>query len=301
MNQHTIQILRDYVEKAKDVVILSHERPSADSIGSILTLSLALQSLGKKATIAIPDQITVEHSSYIGVNKIVNEIGKKNFVISLDYIEGSIEKVSYNIEGNKFNLVIEPRDGFESFSQDKVHFHQKGIAADLVIVVDTIHLGGLKKLYEADKEMFALKPVINIDKHPNNSNFGTLNIVEPQASSTIEIVYEVLHALGVQITQDMATNMLNALYNATNNFTSGIVSAKAFEIAAEVTKLGGKRFHRFVQKPVTASEEVPVEEEAVIHNIEAQPVHTDPVQPQDQDEAPADWLKPKIFKSSHLS
>ncbi len=295
MNQTHLESARKIIEQAQSLLIVSHERPTADSIGSLLTIYLALQSLGKKVTVALPDPITVEHSHFVGANKIVNEVGKKHFVISLDYTEGSIEKVSYNIEGNTFNLVIEPRDGFDSFTQDKVHFSQAGANVDAIIVVDTIHLGGLKKVYETNKDLFASKPVINIDRHPNNSNYGQVNIVDPHVSSTVELIFEVIKSLGVTLTQDMATNVLNALFSATNNFTSANVSAKAFEIAAEVSRLGGKKFQRTVSMPV--SEEIPVEEHGITESIEANPVTIPSNQAQ---ETPPDWLKPKIFKSSNL-
>jgi nanoRNase/pAp phosphatase (c-di-AMP/oligoRNAs hydrolase) len=292
--------IKDFVNKAKDILIVTHERPTADAIGSSLALYLGLITLGKKVTIACPDPMTVELSGFVGVNKITQEIGKKNFIISLDYVEGSIEKVSYNIEGNKFNLVIEPREGYDVFSQDKVHFTTGGTSADVIFTIDTIHLGGLKKLYESDKDLFASKPIINVDRHPNNSNFGQINIVDPQASSTAEIVYSLLGSLGVILSQDIATNLLNAVYAATNSFNNQNVTPQAFELAAVAMKAGARRFRRGGQ-PQQISEELPKEERAVTSSLE-HAVQTQPVPPEQKkaQEAPADWLKPKIFKSSNL-
>lgn len=299
MNANTLESTRELIKKANTVLILTHERPTADSIASALTLSLALQTLGKKVTVACPDQITVEHSNFVGANKIVSEISKKNFIISLDYVDGSIEKVSYNIEGNTFNLVIEPRDGYDGFSEDKVHFRKAGVSADLIIVVDTIQLGGLKKLYELEKELFTTVPVINIDRHPNNAHFGQVNIVNAQASATIELVYSVLETLDIRMNQDIAMNILNALYSATNNFTAGNVSASVFELAAEAIKAGGKRFRRTVETAATNLEPVSVGTDESTTEVANTNNHDNSSQPQAKKETPADWLKPKIFKSSH--
>ncbi|MCX8009028.1 MAG: DHH family phosphoesterase [Patescibacteria group bacterium] len=301
--QTELQAVRDIIQKAKDVLIVTHERPTYDSIGSSLALYLGLVGMGKKVTIACPDPMTVEFSSFIGVNKIVQEIGKRTFIISLDYVEGSIEKVSYNIEGDKFNLVIEPREGYESFSEDKVHFKHGGASADVIFSIDTIHLGGLKGLYESEKDLFASKPIVNVDRHPNNANFGTVNIVHPQSSSTAEIVYEVLRDIGVAMNQDIATNLLNAVYGATNSFTNYNVTFHAFEVAAAAMKAGGKKFRTTSQKE-HVSEELPQEEQAVTMSLEhggmpPQPVVSQEKKKQSQD-APSDWLKPKIFKSSNL-
>ncbi len=284
---------KELLEKAKNVLIVTHERPTADSIGSSLALYMGLVNQGKTVTVACPDPITVELSNFIGVNKVVSEVGKQNFVISLDYVDGSIEKVSYNIDGDTFNLVIEPRSGFEPFTPGKVHFASAGINADCIVTIDTIHLGGLKKLYEADKELFASKPVINVDRHPNNAHFGQYNLVDPQVAATAEIVHELLTALGVAMTQDIATNLLNALFTATDGFQSTSVSARTFQIAADCMAKGAKRF-----VPSASVEELPREEE-----VRSQPLEQLSKSQKSgvaSGEAPAEWLKPKIFKSSNL-
>ena len=221
------QKVKELIEKANDIVIVTHEHPTADSIGSSLAIYLGLTGMGKRVSIACPDAMTVSLSNFIGVNKLTTDFGKKNFVISLDYVDGSIEKVSYNIEGDKFHLVIEPRPSHE-FDESKVHYSHEGTMADLIIVVDTIHLGGLKNLYENQKDVFATKPIVNIDRHPNNSNFGQINVVDPKASSTAELMAQLMSGMGMTLSVDIANNLLNALYIATNNFTNAGMSVSAF-------------------------------------------------------------------------
>jgi len=301
-----IQKVRDLLDKSQDILIVTHERPTGDSVGSSLALYLALTGMGKRVTIACPDPMIVEHSSFVGANKFITSLGKKNFVISLDYVDGSIEKVSYNIEGDKFNLVIEPRPGFDVFSEDKVHYSYAGSAAQLIFTVDTIHLGGLKKLFDDDKDLYASKPVVNIDRHPNNAHYGHTNMVDATASSTAEIVGNLLSGLGIAMNEDVATNLLNALYQATNNFSNQNVGAGAFELASQAFKAGGKRFSRpvvreeILQPPVV---ETPVREQPKEEAHPAPAVSGN--EPKGEEpkgaKAPPDWLKPKIFKSSHLS
>jgi nanoRNase/pAp phosphatase (c-di-AMP/oligoRNAs hydrolase) len=156
-------------------------------------------------------------------------------------------------------------------------------------------LGGLKKLYEVDKELYASKPIINIDRHANNAQYGQINLVDGQAASTSEIVARVLSNMGVKLTQDIAFNLLNGVYGATNNFQSPTVTASAFELAAVCIKAGGKRF----QPHGTKQEEAPVGESAATKPpVEEGKVEEKNIKPT---EAPAEWLKPKIFKSSSLS
>lgn len=307
--------VKELVEKANDIVIVTHEHPSADSVGSSLALYLGLTSMGKRVNIACPDAMTVSLSNFIGINKITTDMGKKNFVISLDYVDGSIEKVSYNIEGDKFHLVIEPRPSHE-FDESKVHYSHEGNMADLIIVVDTIHLGGLKNLYEDQKDLFASKPMVNIDRHPNNNNFGQINVVDPKASSTGELVAQILSGIGVTLTVDIANNLLNALYVATNNFTNAGITASAFEVAAVCAKAGAVRF----VSPISSSDTMLPDQSGDHPTLNGDDKQSIPalglpkvtafpdikqtaqksvttVLPS----APEDWLKPKIYKSTSLS
>lgn len=312
---------KEMVGAAKEIVIVTHGNPTMDSMGGSLALMLGLISLGKKATVVCPDAITVGLSSYVGVDRVVRDFGKKNFVISLDYEDGSIEKVSYNIEGKKFNLVVEHRPGFELFSADKVQYSYQGVSADLIVSVDTLSLSDLGPIYEQQKDVFQTKSIINVDFHKDNANYGALNLVDPGASSTTELVAELMATLGVKLTTDIATNLLNAIYAATNNFQNANVTSMAFEVASVCLKAGAKRFgiaaasaprqaeepKIFVgnqpvnSSPSPKSNPVPVEPAAV--SLAASPAQETPVVSDDTKKPnvpPSDWLKPKIFKSSSL-
>ena len=108
--------------------------------------------------------------------------------------------------------------------------------------VDTLDLPDLGSVYEQQKDVITSKSVINIDFHSNNTNYGALNLVDPGASSTTELIAELLATLGVKLTVDIATNLLNAIYAATNNFQNANVTSMAFEVASVCLKAGAKRF-----------------------------------------------------------
>ena len=301
-----LQKAKDLVMSAKDIVVVTHANPTMDSMGGSLALMLGLASLSKQSTVICPDPMTVGLSNFVGADKVSRQFGKKNFVVSLDYVDGSIEKVSYNIEGKKFNPVVEHRPGFEPMTADKVQYGYQGVSADLIISIDTLTLGSLGAVYEQHKDMFTSKQIINIDFHKDNANYGHINLVDPGASSTSELVAEFLATLGVKLTTDIATNLLNAIYDATNNFQNGNVTSMAFEVASVCLKAGAKRFNAIDEGrraqapaanpvtniPVSAPSAQPV-------MTQSAPVHETPVpQSANPKEPPSDWLKPKIFKGS---
>ena len=280
--------IKEQIEKAKSIAIVTHGNPSADSLGSSLSLYLGLLGIGKTVSIVCPDPVTVEFSNFVGVNKLDTKMGgKRNFVISLDYQEGSIEKVSYNIEGNKFNLVIEPRQGFEDFSEEKVHYTHAGGGADCIIVVDTAKLEDLGSVYEENREFFTEKPIINIDRKKENSLYGGINLIDTNVSSVSELIAVVMSFVGVKLTEDIATNLLNAVEDATDHFQSASVNARTFEIASVCMKAGGKRFApSVVEKELTP---VTPKSEGIVEETTKQPAQGE------------DWLKPKIFKNPNAN
>ena len=316
---------KDLVTQAKDVLILTHANPTADSIGSALALYVAMKNAGKHVVIGCPTPMIVEFSSFVGANKVETKFSKKNFVISLDYEDGSIDKVTYNIEGKKFNLIIEPRPGYEDFNEEHVSFHHKGTAADVIFTIDTMHLGELGELYEGEKELFATRPIINIDKHIENAKYGAVNIID-HAATTAELVATVMSEIGTPLTEDIATNLLNAIYSASNNFAD--ITARTFEVAGACVKAGGKRFPtelpvapEFIKEEVKKIEEnptspkatrgtedekpqevmAPVETPAPAEAVAPTPALEQKNEPAQLQNPPEDWLKPKIFKSSSIA
>jgi len=293
--QATLTKIKEHIEKANNIVIATHKNPTVDSLGSSLSLYLGLIGIGKTVSVVCPDPMTVEFSNFVGANKLQTKImGKRNFVISLDYQEGSIEKVSYNIEGNKFNLVIEPRPGFEDFSEDKVNYNKTGGQADLIITIGASTVEELGGLYEENKGMFGETPIINIDYHKENSLYGAVNLIDRNVSCITELVAVVMSFSGVKLTEDIATNLLNAIIESTHHFQIEKVNARTYEVASVCMKAGGKRFPS-----------VPTKEDAPIQ-VTPQTPPTPPFQGEIKQEQPKelpknDFLKPNIFKNPNAN
>ena len=280
MDTNDISKIKELLDTAQHVLIATHEHPTFESVGSALSLSLGLVSLGKKVTVVCPDPMTVALSSFIGVNKVVQAISNKNFIISLDYVEGSIEKVSYNIEGDKFNLVIEPKTGSQSlFNEKNVHYSSGGLAAGMIITLGAAGFETLGKVYEENRDVFARKAVVVIDHNPANKQYGRLNIVRP-ASSCSEIVAQLIKTAGWPLNGDMASNLYDGVVSGSRNFSSPQVNASTFEAAAWLLRSGARKS----PPAFTRSEELPTAEFAGLREEEKQ--------------LPPDWLKPKIFKGS---
>ncbi|HEX3693020.1 MAG TPA: DHH family phosphoesterase [Solirubrobacteraceae bacterium] len=76
--------------------------------------------------------------------------------------------------------------------------------------------------------------LLNIDHHHDNTNFGTVNLVDPDASCTAEIVWELMHGLNVAPTSAMAEALYIALVTDTGRFMYESTGPRAHQMAAEL-------------------------------------------------------------------
>lgn len=98
----------------------------------------------------------------------------------------------------------------------------------------------MTKFQEAKPEILSNKTFkINFDHHPTNDNFGEINFVNTDASSTCEIAFEVLKMLEIKITPDIATCLLFGLYTDTGGFVHQNTTPITYTYAAELVKNGG--------------------------------------------------------------
>jgi phosphoesterase RecJ-like protein len=79
---------------------------------------------------------------------------------------------------------------------------------------------------------------INVDHHHDNTHFGDVNLVEVDASSTAEIVYELAILLGAEITAEIATALYVGLITDTGKFMYENTNARTHRIAADLIEAG---------------------------------------------------------------
>jgi len=80
--------------------------------------------------------------------------------------------------------------------------------------------------------------ILNIDHHHDNTLFGTINHVDPEASSTAEIVWSLLEPLGVPLTRELAEALYVGLVTDTGKFMYENTGARAHRMAAELLDAG---------------------------------------------------------------
>lgn len=110
---------------------------------------------------------------------------------------------------------------------------------DAAVVLDC---GDLSRIGLHCEEIARIPVLLNIDHHSTNTGFGTANLVKPDASSTCEIVHDLLKDLKVGITEKIAYSVYTGIISDTGSFRFSNTTKASFEICAEMVEKGAKPY-----------------------------------------------------------
>jgi phosphoesterase RecJ-like protein len=182
-----VTAVADAIRSHDRFLIVTHENPDGDALGSILAMKLALDQLGKDSVMYLyGDAPLPAEYSFMPLAELRRRLPddwRERVLLALDCANES-----------RIGPEPEPLQG-----------------APLVV---------------------------DIDHHHDNSRFGAVNLIVPNASSTGEVLRDVFGELGVEITPEIAEALYIALVTDTGRFQYSNTTAKALRLAAELVDAG---------------------------------------------------------------
>jgi len=295
--------LQEKISASQKVLIALPGRPSFDQVASGLSLFLSLQAAGKTVFVTCPTPMTVEFNHLVGVDKISEKVRGTDLIVSFDYPANQVEKVSYNDDNGRPNLVIQIKSGAPQLLEKEAKFSYAGVGADLLITLGVKDVNQLPQNSE-----YPTQNVIDVDTDPANLQFGQVNIIDPEASSLSEVVLGIISGLGLPLELDTAQNILNGIWARTSGLTSQRVGADAYESVAICLRLGAQKPEGVAEqkRPEVFTPRQKFEPKSEERSFPARPQIEDlpvvrqekPEQLKPQGKPPADWFEPKIFKGT---
>ena len=183
-------------------LVVTHENPDGDALGSMLGATLGLRELGKDALMYLAGTVPFPAEyDFMPLQEVLREppadIGER-VLLALDC-------------ANEWRISPEP-----------------GVIEQAALVLD-------------------------VDHHHDNTRFGSVNLIVADASSTAEIVSDLLAALGVALTPEIAEALYIGLVTDTGRFQYANTTPKALRLAANLVEAGAdvhgvfKRVYETVQ------------------------------------------------------
>lgn len=191
MNQTTtssdLQAVVAAIREHDRFLVVTHENPDGDALGSLRATALALRALGKDAEMYLAgDAPTPGEYGFLDLDELRR-------VVSDD---------------------VEER---------------------VLLAVDCANE---RRIGPDDEAVRRAKLVVDIDHHHDNSRFGAVNLIVADASSTAEIVRDVLGELEIELTPELAEALYVGLVTDTGRFQYSNTTPKALRLAAELVEAG---------------------------------------------------------------
>jgi hypothetical protein len=210
--QNNLKQLQDLFANAKDILIITREQPSIDGLASSLALynqlstARDLQGKAKRVVMAIAGRNGTQYSLLPGHDKIVSELGLRDFVIGVNgYVENAIENVNWYVDKGRLNVVFKSNPMVPmQFDLKNLDPFYAGANFDVVVVVDTAQPTDLGNAYRQDPGMYSELPVVNISKDPANTRFGRVNIVDTTVGSVAELCYQLSQIIRLPLSSEVA-------------------------------------------------------------------------------------------------
>ena len=154
---------------------------------------------------------------------------------------GSLGALALVLEGMGKQVVAYCQDEVPEFLRflpyaDRIVSEISGLDRFEVAVV--LDCGAFDRIGSAVEVLQLVGKIIHIDHHSSSGDFGQLNLVRPECSSTAEILYEIFQAIPVSLTPEVAENIYTAILTDTGSFRFANTTARTLAIAAEMVSLG---------------------------------------------------------------
>ncbi|NNK94730.1 MAG: bifunctional oligoribonuclease/PAP phosphatase NrnA [Desulfobacterales bacterium] len=160
--------------------------------------------------------------SLLGLADILDGMGKRVFA----YLDEPVSHLySFLPDCNRINT-----------SYSKLNRFLGEAGPDIAAIA--IDCGEADRLGDQKNQLLTIRPFLVVDHHLSHHNYGDLRWVDPQCSSTGEMVYEICEALGCTLSYKCAFDLYVAIATDTGSFRYECTRARTLEIASFLVACG---------------------------------------------------------------
>lgn len=126
---------------------------------------------------------------------------------------------------------------FLPYVDEVKHISQLDLSREYDLVV-TIDVAAIDRCADAEKLFKKAKNTINIDHHETNIGYAGVNIIEPQAAATGEIILEIAEKLDWKLSLETVINLYVAIVTDTGCFKFSNTTQRTMESAGKLISFG---------------------------------------------------------------
>ncbi len=112
------------------------------------------------------------------------------------------------------------------------------LAPGLAVICDAATLARIGPVAESCRDWLAAATIVNVDHHVTNDGFGAIQLVDPEAAASCEVVSAVLGDLGVELNRPIASALLAGIIRDSHGFSSETTRPATLRAAADAVEAG---------------------------------------------------------------
>jgi phosphoesterase RecJ-like protein len=121
-----------------------------------------------------------------------------------------------------------------------------GLEPDLAVVCDAATLARVGRIAVEEAEWLGRARLLNVDHHVTSDYFGDLNLVDPHAAATCEVLARLVPELGIELDAQLASALLTGIVRDSQGFADPSTSPDTLRLTATLVEAGAPlpRIHR---------------------------------------------------------
>ncbi len=258
MSLNQTQQLKELIGRAEHPLIVTRSNWDGDTLAATTAMTRALTKMGKHSESACANFSPKDARAYSFLEDLYAITPRLKSKITgvlklnLSSHEG-VDSLSYRVNEHTLSLYVTPKRG--ELKTCHIQELTTEYPYDCILIIGVSDLERLGSLYHEQRDLFFSNPTVVIDHRPENEHFGAINIVDITASSTSEVVAQIIESMDSAILDSsLATTLLAGMVAATKNFRAPNLPPKTFERAGKLVAAGADRElimrHLFRQKTV---------------------------------------------------
>ena len=232
----------EQITRAKRILVIGKEHPTNDVLASATSCLLFLKGMGKQVQVALSKLDHTAIPSFLPAkDEIKPTVGAmRATTISLDVKDVPLGELMYDVKDGKLEITVVPKHG--EWSPRHLSFKHGDDRYDLVIALDAPDMQSLGEISRTHADFLYRTTIINIDCSAANEHWGQVNLVDLNAVSTTEILFNLFDTWNRQlITADIATALLAGMIAKTKSFRTPDVTPKTLTTASQLIAMGARR------------------------------------------------------------
>ena len=229
------------IKRSRSVAVVLPSAFSIDALSGGLAMARFIETYGKPAEIICAGFSAEPHLSFLpGIQNVKPDLmAPRHTVLSIP-LPGGLHDLSHEVAGGFLHIKITPSSG--AVSTDGIHSSVGGWRHDLLVAICLREPKELGALLADHRAFFEETPVVNIDSHPANEHYGTINIIDLKAGATSELITTLIESIDAKrIDADTATCLLAGIIGETKSFRSSATSPRTLETAGRLVLRGARR------------------------------------------------------------